>query len=633
MSREKRLEKLVVELEAKTAKYKADLNKAQRQTRKFSKNTKKDFLDLRQAFGLIGAGFAVNSIIQATAKQEKAFAQLQQGIVSTSKAAGFGAQELASYASKLQSMTTFGDEDIISAMSQLVTFTNITGEEFKRTTQAALDLSTRMDGDLKGSVVQLGKALNDPVANLSALSRSGIQFTDAQKGMIKTLVDGGNAAEAQRVILSELERQFGGSAAAARDTFGGSIEALSNAFGDLLESEGGLNAAKTSIEELTETLSDPAVKEGVNQLTGAIISGFAGAASFIARVTNSIKFLAEEFAAWINGPAVGDLPRINEELEEVNAKIAAIEETASRSRSNAGDRTLQILEARKNTLEQILALSNEVNVVTSTGGQVNITAPPDQAPNYGFDSGFNNMPQRPELLEEWAFKYDELANSGSAAAEQIRSAWLESLDQVTVSMSRMLAQGIIEGEELGQVFENIGKSLVTELLAALIQVGVQMAVNKAFSSSASVAEVAQASVTGPAIAAAFAPAAAMASLATLGSNAIPAAAAVSSTVALSSSLALAGMAHDGISNVPKEGTWLLDKGERVLSSKQNADLKQFMNGGGASVTQVFNVSAGVAGTVQAEIMRAMPAIEKMAINGVESAMRAGGSTSKAAGVR
>jgi len=34
---------------------------------------------------------------------------------------------------------------------------------------------------------------------------------------------------------------------------------------------------------------------------------------------------------------------------------------------------------------------------------------------------------------------------------------------------------------------------------------------------------------------------------------------------------LTGMAHDGIDYVPKEGTWLLQKGERVLSPKQNMD--------------------------------------------------------------
>ncbi|HBM1000954.1 TPA: hypothetical protein R1P81_000586 [Acinetobacter baumannii] len=40
---------------------------------------------------------------------------------------------------------------------------------------------------------------------------------------------------------------------------------------------------------------------------------------------------------------------------------------------------------------------------------------------------------------------------------------------------------------------------------------------------------------------------------------------------------LTGMAHDGISTVPKEGTWLLDGGERVLNPNQNKDLTNYLN--------------------------------------------------------
>lgn len=40
---------------------------------------------------------------------------------------------------------------------------------------------------------------------------------------------------------------------------------------------------------------------------------------------------------------------------------------------------------------------------------------------------------------------------------------------------------------------------------------------------------------------------------------------------------LKGMAHDGIDNIPREGTWLLDKGERVVDSRTNADLKKFLS--------------------------------------------------------
>ncbi len=62
------------------------------------------------------------------------------------------------------------------------------------------------------------------------------------------------------------------------------------------------------------------------------------------------------------------------------------------------------------------------------------------------------------------------------------------------------------------------------------------------------------------------------------------------------SVTLSGMAHDGIDNVPKEGTWLLDKGERVVDSRTNADLKNYLqdarsqNGGGANI--VINVPPG-----------------------------------------
>lgn len=61
--------------------------------------------------------------------------------------------------------------------------------------------------------------------------------------------------------------------------------------------------------------------------------------------------------------------------------------------------------------------------------------------------------------------------------------------------------------------------------------------------------------------------------------------------ALVSGVQLAGMAHDGIDSVPREGTWLLDKGERVVDSRTNEDLKTFLSGGQQSqpVAPVVNV--------------------------------------------
>jgi phage-related minor tail protein len=91
------------------------------------------------------------------------------------------------------------------------------GAAFDRAQQAAINLSTRMGQDLQASAIQIGKALNDPIKGITSLTRVGIQFTDQQKEQIKAMVEAGNVAGAQKVILGELERQFGGAAQAAQD--------------------------------------------------------------------------------------------------------------------------------------------------------------------------------------------------------------------------------------------------------------------------------------------------------------------------------------------------------------------------------------------------------------------------------
>lgn len=58
-------------------------------------------------------------------------------------------------------------------------------------------------------------------------------------------------------------------------------------------------------------------------------------------------------------------------------------------------------------------------------------------------------------------------------------------------------------------------------------------------------------------------------------------------------VALSGMAHDGIDNIPKEGTWLLDKGERVVDSRTNADLKDYLAKGGGSGGGDVNITVHV----------------------------------------
>lgn len=186
---------------------------------------------------------AFTASLAAFDEEARALAQIDTLITSTGGAAERTKEELDAMASGLQNVTRFGNEEILLGVtSQLLTFTNIAGEAFDRTQKVVLDVSTVIGQDLTSASIMLGKALNDPVANLGALGRSGIQFSEDQKTLIKTLADTGQLAEAQNIILSELEKQYGGTAEAAAGAGLGGLKQLQNSIGDLGEQIGGIIA-------------------------------------------------------------------------------------------------------------------------------------------------------------------------------------------------------------------------------------------------------------------------------------------------------------------------------------------------------------------------------------------------------
>jgi|GEM_PF-1730333 len=236
------------------------------------------------AVAAIGVGLFVKSI-KNTIEQERVVAQLNQTLKSTGRFSKEASGGLQDYAAQLQTVSTFGDEAIIASQALMFTFTQISGSIMPRAQQAVLDVATAMGTGLKSASIQVGKALNDPVEGMSALSRSGITFSKDQKELVKSMVAVGDTAGAQKLILKELEVQFGGSAKAAKDTLGGSLKSLSNAFGDLLEAKkGGPNELTASVNSLTDTLNSPEVKEGMQTLT----SGFLSIASAALEATASI---------------------------------------------------------------------------------------------------------------------------------------------------------------------------------------------------------------------------------------------------------------------------------------------------------------------------------------------------------
>lgn len=294
------------------------------------------------AAALAGGAF-FQAVIRNTIESEDALAQLNATIKSTGGAAGLSSDQMVAMAQGLQKVTTFGDDAIISMQSQLLTFTKIGGDVVPRATEAILDLATKMGGDLKGAAVQVGKALNDPIKGVAMLGKSGVQFSEDQQQMITALVETGRLAEAQTVILAELETQFGGSAKAARDTFGGAVTALQNAFGDLLEGDGGnLNDAKEGVESLTKALSDPQVQMAFSQIVGGIFEVTSAAANALPVLMDFTKWAAESLAAAVSGPSADDLVRTSDAIAKLKTELAGFDQQTGLAKYLNKDRVAEM---------------------------------------------------------------------------------------------------------------------------------------------------------------------------------------------------------------------------------------------------------------------------------------------------
>lgn len=195
-------------------------------------------------FTALGAGavaFGV-SAVKSFQESQNVMAQTEAVLKSTGNAAGVTAEQVTKLASALERQTKFSDEDIQSAENLLLTFTSISKDIFPDATKIVLDMSQALGQDLKSSSIQLGKALQDPIVGVTALRRVGVNFSEAQQQVIADLVNTGQKAKAQALIMKELQTEFGGSAEAAGNTFAGQLAKLNNQFDNVKEAIGGMLA-------------------------------------------------------------------------------------------------------------------------------------------------------------------------------------------------------------------------------------------------------------------------------------------------------------------------------------------------------------------------------------------------------
>lgn len=185
--------------------------------------------------GSLAAAFGASTVINAARESERASKKLEAVLTATGHAAGVTSSEIKRLAADLQDVTNFEAAATVSAAGVLATLKEVKGDIFKDAIVAAQDMSSVLETDLQGSIMQIGKALNNPAKGIAALTRAGVSFTEQQKQQIETLQESGDILGAQKIIMQELQSEFGGAAKAMADP----ITQLKNTLGDLAETIGG----------------------------------------------------------------------------------------------------------------------------------------------------------------------------------------------------------------------------------------------------------------------------------------------------------------------------------------------------------------------------------------------------------
>jgi phage-related minor tail protein len=371
--------------------------------------------------GIAAAGAAIVTSVNAAREGRAVQAQLAAVLESTGHAAGISQAALNEHAEALQKVTNFDDEAVGSAQALLLTFTKIGGAVLPEATKTVLDMSVALGQDLKSSSIQVGKALNDPINGVTALRRVGVSFTEDQQKMIASLVETGDLAGAQALILKELNTEFGGSAAAAREADGGFI-ALGNSVANLAEAVGSIimnindgtgamsglisviDAATSSVNEIADAFSvglpqgfltmidnSSLLLQALEELGIDVIPEFTNAAKDAAEATNAqagahgsaAEAAAEQAAATaeltlLQADALTDLAKLDEAYNEKKEQLLdnrlkaesdastsqadnykAMNEKLNEIDANRGKQTTEEIDAKK---KKVIAAYNEENV-------------------------------------------------------------------------------------------------------------------------------------------------------------------------------------------------------------------------------------------------------------------------------
>jgi len=238
-------------------------------------------------------------------------------------------------------------------------------------------------------------------------------------------------------------------------------------------------------------------------------------------------------------------------IDSLMTEEEAIRQSYERRRQTIMDSTILTAEARNEAMirleqerdEQLLQINGSYWERYLAAAETSLTSFDELAGNVidSFGSRFGNT------VESMVFDAQSLSDAVSGLAEGMARSVVNALGEMAAQWLAYQAVQLL-----------VGKTTQASGAAAMIGTAQATAAQAALAAYASTAAI-------PMVGPFLAPGAAL-----------TATAATAPMVAAVTAASLMGMAHDGIDSIPREGTWLLDKGERVVDRRTNADLKEYL---------------------------------------------------------
>lgn len=271
-------------------------------------------------------------------------------------------------------------------------------------------------------------------------------------------------------------------------------------------------------------------------------------------------------------------------LEEVNRAIKILEEDITLTDKNTfavGERLLELYKQRRDILAQIREDESNGPLVTVTSGKDQAATVPTFSTEVLEAIDKANYEASLEAFQTFVVDpMNEEVEANKQRAAEWAAAWNGAFETFSSGVGSAVADAIVDQSSLGDALQATMRQVAKEVISSLIRIGVQRAVQAALGQGQMAATTAAGVAQGAALTAAYAPAALAANIASFGGAALAAAAsapvAASAQVAALASTKLSGVAHDGLDYVPQTGTYLLEKGERVVKKEDN---KSMMAGG------------------------------------------------------